>query len=522
VLAAGLSARIAPRWLRDRDRILRKSLPALGLGSALIAGVEFARIHSYETRAVAALPAAKADAPNVVMVVLDAVRADHLSLYGYDRDTTPNLRALAKRSITFDLARAPAPWPLPSHAAMFTGRYPHELNVDVDRPLDGTFPTLAEFLSGHGYLTGGFTGNNFYTNAWLGLARGFSRYVDVEENQDLSASEMISASALGRLLVPLAIRAHWLPSTASRPERKRAEEIRRDAMEWVDGRGARPFFLFLNLYDAHHPYMVPEGFPVHFSSPDREAVERANLAYDASPSSDSEMATEPREVDPFLTRTVEDAYDDCLRYLDDQVARLVADLEARGLDRDTWIIVTSDHGELFGERGHYRHGHSVLRPEIDVPLLIVPPTSAPQSGRVAQAVSPCDLPATIADLTGLSQDSPFPGRSLRGLWDGSVDSHIDGGLTRIPTSELVLPAEQASARINSPIDRFRIALAYDDRIYHFRPDGEEELFSVDDRTEDTDVSARAENAWALDQFHAEIRRFRRGPQIVTTVRDEER
>ena len=119
-----------------------------------------------------------AGSPNVLLIVLDTVRADHLSLYGYPRPTTPNLERLARRGIRFDQARAAAPWTLASHANMFTGRWPHELAVEWMRPLRGDVPTLAEYLGSLGYATAGFAGNTFYCSYDSGLDRGFTHYED--------------------------------------------------------------------------------------------------------------------------------------------------------------------------------------------------------------------------------------------------------------------------------------------------------------------------------------------------------
>ena len=123
-------------------------------------------------------PFPPADSPNVLLIVLDTVRADHLSLYGYRRATSPTLARLAKRGIRFDEARATAPWTLPSHASMFTGRWPHELEVRWLAPLRWNFPTLAEYLGSQGYATAGFVANTLYCSYDTGLDRGFTHYED--------------------------------------------------------------------------------------------------------------------------------------------------------------------------------------------------------------------------------------------------------------------------------------------------------------------------------------------------------
>src|SRR5262249_1413595 len=125
-------------------------------------------------------PAPPRGAKNVLLIVLDTVRAQSLSLYGYSRDTTPNLRRIAARGVRFDQALSTAPWTAPSHASMFTGRWPHELSIGWSRPLDATHPTLAEFLSARGYKTAGFVANTTYCSYETGLDRGFARYDDYD------------------------------------------------------------------------------------------------------------------------------------------------------------------------------------------------------------------------------------------------------------------------------------------------------------------------------------------------------
>ena len=141
---------------------------------------------------------------NVVLVVMDTVRADHLGLYGYRRKTTPNLERLAARGIRYDQARATAPWTLPSHVSMFAGLWPHQTGVGENRPLGTTYPTIAEFLAARGYLTAGFVANTYFCNSWYGLARGFEHYEDFyDEDLVVSVTETLRCSALGRYLVSL-------------------------------------------------------------------------------------------------------------------------------------------------------------------------------------------------------------------------------------------------------------------------------------------------------------------------------
>ncbi|WP_435021096.1 sulfatase [Tundrisphaera sp. TA3] len=504
ILAAALSLKLAPWWIRHRGAVLRRTLLPLGITSALLGCCGFALVHSSEQRALAGLPPARPEAPNVVLIVLDTVRADHLSLYGYHRRTTPHLDALAKHAIIFDFARSAAPWTLPSHATMFTGRWPNELSVDYDRPLDGTHPTLAEYLGGHGYLAGGFVGNTFYCNSWFGVARGFAHYEDTHENQAISTQETLRSAALTRLMMPLAVRWGLWPTTADFPPRKTAEEVNRNALAWLDGRAGqdRPFFLFLNYIDVHGPYLLPESFPREYSRANRkELVEASSRARDERLPIDERFEA--------LDRIGVDAYDDCIRYVDEQIDRLLTELDRRGKGRNTWVIVTADHGEHFGEHGIYRHGNSLLRPLVDVPLLIVPPRGDGLSGRVTTPVSIRDLPATVADMLGLGSASPFPGQSLRHHWDDTLSA---SGPIEAPRSELKLPAGTANLHTLPIEDRHRTAFVEDGRIYHRDPLGSEALYDVSDREEGHDLLADPAEAPALEHFRdlgREIRDARR-------------
>ena len=166
---------------------------------AALACFSYGRELLSEHRALRRLPAAIPGAPNVLLIVLDTVRADALSLYGYDRDTSPNLVRLARGGVRFEQARATAPWTLPSHASMFTGRWPHQLDIGTFRPLDARSPTLAEVLGARGYVTAGFVANPIFCHADYGLARGFLHYEDIP----VSPLEILRSTLLGERLLKI-------------------------------------------------------------------------------------------------------------------------------------------------------------------------------------------------------------------------------------------------------------------------------------------------------------------------------
>ena len=178
-MALGVSARLVPILERHGAafrRVVLFSSPILAVTLAALAALPWAadRVQQGRERARPIPP----DAPNVLLIVMDTVAADHLALYGYDRPTSPTIDELARRGIRFDAAQSASSWTLPSHASMFTGRWPHELSVGWRTPLDAAAPTVAEFLRARGYATAGFIANTTYCAADSGLGRGFTVYRD--------------------------------------------------------------------------------------------------------------------------------------------------------------------------------------------------------------------------------------------------------------------------------------------------------------------------------------------------------
>lgn len=501
-LACGLSAylvrRVAPRARRFR-RLVAISLPLMVGVVAVTAAVCLYRQAPSERWAAARLPPAPAGAPNVLLVVLDTVRADHLGLYGYSRNTSPNLERLARRGVRFEHARAAAPWTLPSHASMFTGRYPHELRTFVNRPLDGTYPTLAEVLRDRGYLTAGFVANTYFCNSWYGLGRGFIHYEDYYKNDlDVSTADAFRSAELGRRILQAAF-----PRRNVRPgemhHRKDAAEINLDFLQWLSGHRGRPFFAFLNYYDAHDPYVVPEGFGRHFGE---VPTTPADFALINSPHIDQRLSS-GKGVTPRELALVRDSYDDCIAYLDEQIGLLFDELDRRGVLENTLVIVTADHGEHLGEHRIYGHGQSLYRAEIHVPLLIVHPAKAP-AGRVVEApVGLRDLAATVVDLVGITDSALFPGRSLATTW------RTAGGPADPVLSELIRVGKPSPGVRWPPALRGPMrSVVADGRTYIRNGDGAEELYDASaDPGEIHDLSATDGGRPEVERLRALSRRL---------------
>jgi len=513
LLLVGVACRLVPALERHPAalrRIVIVSLPGLvGLVFVLagfVFGVDWLKQHRESGR-----PSPSAAAPNVLFIVLDTVRADRLSLYGYDRPTTPALERWAGQGILFSEARATAPWTLASHASLFTGRWPHELGVKWLTPLGTTVPTLAEHFGSRGYATAGFVANLIYCSYDTGLDRGFTHYEDyvLERLMALRTASLfdqavMELSALSRLVDAgpfRSLRAAIGRSFFPREQRKDAGAINRAFVGWLSQRPepARPFFVFLNYLDAHSPYVLPPGAAHRFGLEPQSRNDFQVL-------DDHWTSIDKLRLAPRYRALARDSYDNCIAHLDEGLGKLLDELAGRGVLDRTLVIVTSDHGEGLGEHDLFDHGESLYRTEIRVPLLIVPPAALRTRRVVSQTVSLRDLPATIVELAGQGTGSPFPGRSLSRMWADptTVGDSVAGDWV---VSELSAPNPLNPNQGRSPAHRGPlVAIAERDLVYiQNEGDGTEELY--DERDDPRELINRARAAAfrpVLEQFRARL------------------
>ncbi len=309
--------------------------------------------------------------PDIVLVVLDTVRASSLSLYGHDRPTSPGLERLAAESVVFDQARAPAPWTLPSHASMFTGLAPHEHGAThAHKELDRRHTTLAEHLAEAGYETAAFVANPT-AGRGLGLGQGFEFMREFwDEPQPDAGARAINESVQG----------------------------------WLDHEDPdRPHFLFLNYFEAHAPYEPPSEHERLFL-PDELPIEARSRAFTYVEWFGGQAVT------PQQLRVAEALYEAEIHYLDQRLSELVEHLRQTGRLERTLLLVTSDHGEHFGEQGRVGHQFSLHEPVLAVPLLARPPGGV-RGERRADPVSLTDLFPTLLEAAG---QLPQGGRTLLG------------------------------------------------------------------------------------------------------------
>ncbi|MBL8862771.1 MAG: sulfatase [Planctomycetes bacterium] len=315
----------------------------------------------------------------MLLVAIDTLRADALGHAGGRAGVSPRLDALAAESVRFQAAFAHAPWTLPSFASLFTSLPPeaHGAGGDVSggwRALEPRFTTLAERFQDAGYATHAIVNVDFLT-APFGTAQGFDT-VDAQVAPDN----------------------HGV---------RRAGPTTDAALAWLDARGAQPSFLFVHYFDPHAEYDPPPAW-------------RARFALDADRDSTAfRFGSREHVVRHRLGRMPLDAptlararalYDGEVAYVDHEVGRLLDGLHERGLDARTIVILTSDHGEEFGEHGSWEHGHTHFDELLHVPLLVRAPGLAPRA--VDAPVGLVDLGPTLCTLAGLSVPATFGGRDL--------------------------------------------------------------------------------------------------------------
>ena len=307
-------------------------------------------------------PAKQDGKPNVILISLDTLRADHLGIAGYERDTTPNLDEIAKEGLWFDTVVAQAPWTIPSHHSIMTGINPTKHRVT--RPSRGrtSFAPLAEVFRDDGYATAAFTGSG-YMAARFGFDRGFDFY------NETSGREHKCRSDVGRVFG--------------------------QAKSWVANHADRTFFLFIHTYEPHRPYC------------DKHFVEREHI--------------DPKDrIKERIAR-----YDGDIRRTDMHLGQLFEVLRGAGLLEKTIVVVTSDHGEeLVDRRGalaNFDHGHTLYDELLLVPLVFAGGPVSPYAGRISQQVRTIDIFPTVLELAGLPVPDRVDGASLLPLARGHAE-----------------------------------------------------------------------------------------------------
>ncbi|MEZ4671057.1 MAG: sulfatase [Anaerolineae bacterium] len=388
--------------------------------------------------------------PHILFIVLDTMRRDRLSLYGYPRQTSPELDSLAQDAAVFDRAVAAAQWTIPSHTSMFTGLYPSTHGVtQADSVVPNQYPMLAELLRQGGYHTAAFCNNPLVGVLNNGLQRGFDRFYNYASaapfrpaearrsrfqrellhrfrrhvarpiGNQFARSDLLFRLSLNPVFVPLWTRlinykgnsAHSIDDLIAYWEQHTA------------GGAERPLFAFLNLMGSHLPYNPPQD-ALDRLAPD---MRRNKQAYPFMRRFNSEAARWASPTDPPLQdweqQTLYDFYDAEIAHQDAQLGRLFAYLKQSGVLQNTLVIICADHGEGHGDHGFVGHGFVTHQELVHVPLIIRHPERFPAGGRLASTISTRRLFHTVLDVAGLQPQSEVnnAGLSLVDVAQGGAD-----------------------------------------------------------------------------------------------------
>jgi arylsulfatase A-like enzyme/Flp pilus assembly protein TadD len=293
--------------------------------------------------------------PDVVVITIDTLRADHLGCYGYKQIHTPNVDALAADSVRFEKAFTPVPITLPSHTVIFTGTYPmlNGMHDFSGNRLGAEPPTLASVLKANGYATGAVVASAVLDSRF-GLNRGFDFYYDHFDFNRLQESNLDEMERPGNVVAD-------------------------ETLAWLGNHYQKPFFLWMHLYDPHYPYQPPAPFSEEYKS---------------------------------------HPYDGEIAFADEQVGRLLRFLKEKGLYQHTLIVLSGDHGEGLGEHGERTHGFFIYNSTLHVPLIVHLPEGV-KGREVAEPVSTADIMPTLLGALKLPVPQQVQGKSLLSLINGN-------------------------------------------------------------------------------------------------------
>jgi arylsulfatase A-like enzyme len=300
----------------------------------------------------------------VVLISIDTLRRDHVSLYGYPRRTMPGLEALARKAVVFDDAVSTSSWTLPAHASLLTSTYPGVHGATGSSVgLSPQLPTLASALRASGFFTQAMV-THLYLSREFGFGEGFDRH-------------------------------RYLPET-------RAEELTDQAIRFLESRADRDFFLFLHYYDPHWHYDPPAPYDTAFDS--GYSGKATGVWWEFK-------ELDPSTIEPRDLRHIEALYDGEILYTDRQLERLFQEMKRLGVFDEALIVVTADHGEEFLDHGRWEHQKTLYDEQLRIPLLLKLPRTE-RARRVSEQVSLLDVAPTILEGLRIRRPATFQGRSL--------------------------------------------------------------------------------------------------------------
>lgn len=326
--------------------------------------------------------------PNIIFIVVDALRADHVSAYGYHRQTTPNVDAwLAEKGVLFSDVTAASSWTHPSNGALLTSHRASSIDTvwsDMDRRIPEEEMMLAEYLKDAGYHTAGFV-SNWWLQDRFGYGQGFDTY------KSTAGPDKTRAFALNDLAI------NWLD----------------DNLGTVQG-NAQPLFLFLYYLDPHTYYDPPPPYDVKFDSTYTGTLTAEVYGHGHDVVSGDIIPTE-RDIEHLIA-----LYDGEINYWDFELGKMLMFLKDKGLLDNSIVVATSDHGQMFGEHGKWVHRNSLYEEVVRVPLLMSYPGTISAGQVLTAPVHMMDITPTLLDMVGITVPSHMDGQSLLPQMQGAA------------------------------------------------------------------------------------------------------
>jgi arylsulfatase A-like enzyme len=449
---------------------------------------------------------AKMETPQrVILIWTDTLRKDHLSAYGYPRETSPHISMLAKQGVRFEDAIAQATWTKVATPAMMTSLYPTTNGVRnfYDR-LPSSATTLAEVFYNAGYATVNYCGNLF-TGKFSNLHQGFE-----EVNEDVSLSD----------------------PTSSKTSRESMDKF----LPWLESHKSVPFFAFLHLYDPHDPYKPKAPYDTLWADPTLDkkheleekkvldAISNPLMKLFKMPTSD-EFQKAGIEPKPFIQYNI-DLYDGSIRGMDTEIGRMIEKLKDLNLDKKTLIVIAGDHGEEFLDHGKTFHGQSVYGELTDVTLIFWAPQYLPQNKVVPDTVEMVDLMPTILELCNLRGPKEMQGESLVALLKNSNNSNnaeASSWKARPAISERANTGEEMNAPPPLNYEAYSIISGRWKLIHNVLPQQGQSEFELFDRTKDPydHNNVAASNPEIVQKLSRDINLWKQHAEAVKLKPDSE-
>jgi len=329
-----------------------------------------------------------------------------MSLYGYDKKTTPVLDRFAEEAVVFEEAISTSSWTIPSHASLFTGKWIFQHGAHTHhKMLSPQHNTLAEYFLQAGYNTAGFVGGP-YMKSRYGMDQGFINYkqrLDFFEHHTLFEKYSI------RRLLDFISPALTLAVLGTDGENT-APEINSYVAKWLKTAKDKPFFLFVNYFDAHDPYNLGQQYRSTFTQETKYSDQEVDALIEKLYYG-GELRYINYPVEPGLQQYMQAVYETEIYFLDKQIAELISLFRKHELMENTLFVITADHGEEFFEHGGVQHRQTLFREVIRVPLLFRYPSLFP-ARRIEQPVSTVHLFSTLLDFAGVSVQEELPAKSL--------------------------------------------------------------------------------------------------------------